>query len=409
MNRSSRFAAVAAVVALCATAAACGSNGSGTASGSGGGDGEVFKIGAVAPLSGQFAAVGAGLQEGLELGAKEVNADGGILGKQVEVEVLDSAGDPARGLAAAQQLISKDHVDFLFPDAFPNVVLAILQSTTQNHLVTLTTGSVPDITDMKKYPYSFSIGTPFDAYDNGMADQFKALHAERIGLLVTDDSSGEAFTAVWNKDFPAAGLQIVATEKYNSQATDVTATLQRLRAAEIQAIAFYGAGTQTSAVMQGIEALGWDVPIVAQNASVTGDLSTLVPAGVQDQFRAVALRILGRTSADQVDEQYRDFVAELKKSGAITSLVGSAATRDVVHVVKWAYEKAGSTDQDKVRAALESTEANPPELDLLAGPEPAFSSELHHMVATSYSADNLAVIKPSDPLDGTYQMLSKGN
>lgn len=399
MVRLGRKTAAVAALALSLAAAGCGAGGDS-------GSADTFTIGVVAPMSGPFAAIGTGIKEGMEYGADEVNAAGGILGRKVTVTVLDSAGDPARGLAAAQQLVEHDHVDFLYPDAFPNVVLAILQYTSSKHIVTMTAGATPAITDVAKYPYSFSIGAPFDAYDDQMAAQFKALGASRIGLLVTDDTSGTAFTTVWQKDFPAAGLTIGAVERYSPKATDVTAVLQRLRGENIQAIALYGAGTQTSAVMQGIQALGWKVPVVAQNSSVTGDLATLIPPGVQDQFRAVALRILGRSSPDQVDPKFQPFVDKLKQQGPIVSLVGSAVSRDIVQVVKWAYDKAGGEDPDKVRAVLESSHTSPPDVDLLGGPFPAFSPTVHNMSATTYPPDTLAVIKPSKPLDGTYEILA---
>ncbi|MFC0527724.1 ABC transporter substrate-binding protein [Phytohabitans kaempferiae] len=400
MVRGIRLTAAVTIGALCATLTACGGDDGGS------GSSDPFRIGAVAPLSGPYAAIGTGVKEGLELGAEEVNANGGILGRQVEVQTLDSAGDPARGLAAAQQLVERDKVDFVYPDAFPNVVLAILQYTSARNVLTVTAGATPAITEIDKYPFSFSIGAPFNAYDEQMAAQFKAINATDIGLLVTDDTSGTAFTAVWEKDFPAAGLNIKAVERYSPTATDVTATLQRLRGAGIQAIAFYGAGTQTSAVMQGIEALGWDVPVVAQTASVTGDLATLIPAAVQDQFRAVALRILGRSTPDAVDATFQPFTGKLKSAGPIVSLVGSAVSRDIVLLLKWAYEKAGSTDSAAVRTALESTGASPPDLDLLASPVPAFSATVHNMSATRFPPELLTVIKPSKPLDGTYEILA---
>jgi branched-chain amino acid transport system substrate-binding protein len=398
----------AALLVVGAMLAACGVSGSGgpTQTAAPTASKPPFKIGAVAPLSGTFAAIGAGIKEGLEYGAAEVNAKGGILGRQVTVQTLDSAGDPARGLAAAQQLIDGDKVDFLYPDAFPNVVLAILQYTSEHRVVTLTGGATPALTEIAKYPYSFAIGTPFNAYDEQMAAQFKAVGATKIGVLVTDDTSGAAFDAVWQKDFKAAGLTIVTTEKYSATATDVTATLQRLKFANVQALAFYGAGTQTSTVMKSIEALGWNIPVVAQNASVTGDLATLIPASVQNQFRAVTLRVLGRHATDQVDAQFKPFVDTLKQQGPIASLSGAAASRDIVLVVKWAYDKAGSSDANAVRTALETSQSTPPPLQLLAGPVPAYSPTMHDMGATRYPPDALTVIKPSKPLDGTYEIIS---
>lgn len=61
-----------------------------------------WKIGLQAPITGDLAQLGEGMLEGAQLAAAEINADGGLLGKDIEIVAIDDKGDPAAGTAAAK-------------------------------------------------------------------------------------------------------------------------------------------------------------------------------------------------------------------------------------------------------------------------------------------------------------------
>ncbi len=80
--------------------AACGSSDSSS------GDGDTWRIGLEAPLSGETANLGKGMLKGAQLAADEINADGGVLGKQIEIVEIDDAGDAKTGVNAANKAIA---------------------------------------------------------------------------------------------------------------------------------------------------------------------------------------------------------------------------------------------------------------------------------------------------------------
>lgn len=75
-------------------------------SGSDGTDSSTFRVGLEAPLSGEQSVLGEGMLKGAQLAAEQLNSDGGILGKQVEVVAIDDAADPATGVKAAKAAIA---------------------------------------------------------------------------------------------------------------------------------------------------------------------------------------------------------------------------------------------------------------------------------------------------------------
>ena len=98
MKRITRIAVAAvATAALTLGAAACSSDGD---------DGEKWRIGLEAPLSGDLEVLGDGMLKGAEMAASEINESGGLLGKEVEIVEIDDAADPDTGVEAANEAIS---------------------------------------------------------------------------------------------------------------------------------------------------------------------------------------------------------------------------------------------------------------------------------------------------------------
>jgi branched-chain amino acid transport system substrate-binding protein len=121
MKPHTRFLTLASAAVTAALLAACGSSGTPTSSGSGsssssssGGSKAPILIGASLSQTGDFSADGQAFQRGYELWAHDVNAHGGLLGRQVKLVFLDDKSDPTQGSTNVQQLISSDHVAMLF-------------------------------------------------------------------------------------------------------------------------------------------------------------------------------------------------------------------------------------------------------------------------------------------------------
>ena len=75
-------------------------------SGSSSSSSTTMRLGLEAPLTGSLSVLGKGMLEGAELAASQLNAKGGILGKQVEIIPINDAGDATTGVAAAQKAIA---------------------------------------------------------------------------------------------------------------------------------------------------------------------------------------------------------------------------------------------------------------------------------------------------------------
>src|SRR3954453_21187785 len=86
-----------------------------------------IKIGVVTPLTGTYAGIGQQVRWGLELAAKEVNAAGGIAGRQINLTVEDEEANPAVATQKAERLFQVTKVDFLTGTVNSGSTIAVAQ------------------------------------------------------------------------------------------------------------------------------------------------------------------------------------------------------------------------------------------------------------------------------------------
>ncbi|MGO8868679.1 MAG: ABC transporter substrate-binding protein, partial [Alphaproteobacteria bacterium] len=105
---------------------------------------EPVKIGMVNPLTGILSALAQSEVEGAQYARDEINKKGGILGRQVELLVEDSANDVGTGVQKTQKLIDRDKVDVILGDVNSGIAYAMLQVTSQKKVFHIVPGGHTD-------------------------------------------------------------------------------------------------------------------------------------------------------------------------------------------------------------------------------------------------------------------------
>src|SRR5215472_6136677 len=103
-----------------------------------------IRIGMVDPLTGVYAAPAGNEVTGAKLAVEQINAKGGILGRQVELLVEDSANDVGTGVQKARKLIERDNVNFIIGDVNSGIAAAIAQVTAEKKILHVVSGGHTD-------------------------------------------------------------------------------------------------------------------------------------------------------------------------------------------------------------------------------------------------------------------------
>jgi branched-chain amino acid transport system substrate-binding protein len=397
--------AVLAATSLLATTLAGCSGGSGNAATD---TNKPFVIGAVNSLSGDYAAVGKNIDRGIKIAVDEINAQGGILGRQVEVKSVDDAGDPGKTQLAVKSLVEQDKIDLLLPNPISSIRQVTLPYETQRKIFSIATSTTPALGDAEKYPYSFLNGVINERRGQAMAQLIADRETgKKVGILHASQLAQQGETAEFGKLQDAFGFKVTKDIEFAGGTTDFTAQLASLRdsgAEVVVAAAQYG--SFVNALMSGMQTLGWKAPVYIFPEGVTGNLAEQVPAGVSDQFNAMfeTAAIKSTTTDPNMDK----FVQTAAASGKIDYLMAMAYAYDDVWLAKWVYEKAqkdsNKTDGDSLKLAAEtiSGEKEFRYPQLVFKPNPGWTKDVHTTAAYDYS-NFYGVIKSGQIDNGRYK------
>jgi branched-chain amino acid transport system substrate-binding protein len=382
-------------------ATACGGDTGGDSTG--GKDEGPLLIGVVQPQSGPFAATGLSMIQGMKAQADAINDQGGILGRQIKLEIRDDGSDPQRSRAAVLELSEMDGIAAILPSAIAASTLSALPVTTQKKLYSASSCSAVECGDPSKYPYNFTVSLPFPLQMEAYLTATKQLFdPASIGFIVSNDTSGEGFAAAGADLAGKKGIDVTGTERFDPAGTDFTPLLQKLRASNPDVLLTWASGQTIGVVMRAVRDLGWDVPVIATSTVAIADLGSVVPAEVADQLHIVTYKVASRLG-NEIRPEFADIVKRASKYGDISSMVGVALGADTLTIYKYGVEQAKSFDTEKLVAAAErmGDDKNLPDDFLFGSGNPHYNSKQH--AANEVGLCSIyAVVQISERIDGTY-------
>ena len=164
------------------------------------------KMGMVEPLSGVYAKLAQAEVDGARLAVDQVNQNGGILGRQVELLVEDSANDAAVGVAKTKQLIDRDQVDFILGNVNSAVALAMTRVTAERRKLHIVTGGhVDEITGNRCSWNVFRVCKTTTMEANAIADTLIEKFGKRWYFLTPDYVYGYALQAAFERKLRERG------------------------------------------------------------------------------------------------------------------------------------------------------------------------------------------------------------
>jgi branched-chain amino acid transport system substrate-binding protein len=164
------------------------------------------RIGLVDPLTGVYAAIAQGEVDGAKLALDELNKQGGILGRPVELLIEDSANDVGTGVQKTRKLIERDNVNFIIGDVNSGIAIAMAQVTSEKKVLHIVSGGHTDPVTGSSCSWNvFRVcnSTTMDA--NAIADTLMQKFGKKWYFLTPDYAYGHSLQAGFVKKLTAAG------------------------------------------------------------------------------------------------------------------------------------------------------------------------------------------------------------
>jgi branched-chain amino acid transport system substrate-binding protein len=316
---------------------------------------EPIRVGAILAVTGPASFLGGPEARTLEMLAEEVNAKGGINGHKVELFIMDSEGKPEKAVSFAKQLIEEKKVLAILGPSQSGETMQIKGIAEEGKTILLSCAAAEVIVNpVAKWVFK----TPQKDSDAilWIFGQMKKMKISKIGFLSGNDGFGQAGKGQVEKLAPENGITILASEVYDKAASDLTAEVTKLKAAGAEAILNWSIVPAQSIVIKNARQIGFKGPIFQSHGfgnikyvEAAGEAAegVIFPAG-----RLLVVDVLPDSHPQKaILVKYKNEYEKKYKEDAST--FGGHAW-DAFMILAKAIEKAGSTDKEKVRDAIEN-------------------------------------------------------
>jgi branched-chain amino acid transport system substrate-binding protein len=352
------IAAATALVLTVAPLAGCGEKKETTASGGDASTGGTIKIGANFEMTGGQASFGNSSMKGLKLAVKEINAAGGVLGKQLELVQADNASKSEEATRAAQKLISNDKVVALIGPVTSTNTLGAVPVAQEKKVPLITTSATnPKVTvderTNKVNDYVFRVCF-IDPFQGKVAADFASKDLKVKNAAIYLDSSSDyskGLQKFFKETFTKNGGTIVAEESYQQKDTDFKAVLTRIKEKNPEFIYVPGYYEEVGKIVKQARELGIKAPIMGGDG---WDSPQLLEIAGKDALNNTYLS--NHYAADDSSAEIKKFVEAFKKDNNNETPDSLAALGyDAVNMLVDAIKRANSADPQKITDALAKT------------------------------------------------------
>ncbi|NYD40229.1 branched-chain amino acid ABC transporter substrate-binding protein [Nocardioides panaciterrulae] len=352
-SRKLLLAATLTLGALSLTACGQGLGSGSTADGSG-----PITIGMVVPLSGSSSAIGPYMQNGAQLAVNEINADGGIDGRDVKLEVADGACDPKTAVAAANKLVSSDIAASVGGYCSGATLPTLPVFAKQDIPMIIPAANSTQLVE-QKLPNVFLINGTGAQQAQAAMKWFDKEGASAVSLV--DDNTSYSVdiadkTAALLKE--SGGPDLAGRVSVTAGESDYSANVNAIITSHPDFVYWTGYYQEGGLIIRQLRQAGYQGPIMVGDGSVDG---SLVQIAGEKQAQGVFATM---TQTPDTLTNASGWIADYKKAFGADPGPFSTQSYDAVRVAAKAIEDAGSTDGKKMISALEALK----DFHLFSGP-----------------------------------------
>ena len=323
--------------------------------------GEPIKIGWLSSLTGPLSSAAIAENKGVQFAVDEINKKGGILGRPVELLTRDTAGEPAKAVNFATQLVFSDKVHVVIGPVNSGESLATVSVVAKAGTPNLIIGALEGLTDPVKYPRAFRLivtnGQWIKTANDYAVDVMKK---QKIAIIGDTSGYGTASAKQAADLLEKRGIKPVISLTIDANKADLTDEFTKMKAAGADVIMPWTAATSLHARMFNTRGdMQWDVPIVGHPALLALPVKPLLN---KPEYWSNAYAAGYKSTTYDDDGKLPPSTVELMDK--IKPALGGSIDftfwwvrlgYDCVKVIEHAIIKAGSTDPAAIEKALIET------------------------------------------------------
>jgi branched-chain amino acid transport system substrate-binding protein len=282
-------------------------------------------IGVSLPLSGPASGLGIPIKNQLALWPQT------IAGEKINLIILDDATDPAAGVKNARRFVSEDKVDLILGSGATPIAIAMAPVAAEAETVQLALS--PAALPPGKDKWTFRLPQSAEVMAHAVIDHMKKANVKTVGFIGYNDAYGEVWLNELQAKAPAAGLKVVAVERFARADTSVTAQALKIVGANPDAVLVVATGSGAAMPQKGLVERGYKGKMYQTHAAATRDLMRIGGKDVEGTFVVSGPALVGELlpDANPSKRPALDFVQQYEKMyGAGSRNQFAAHTHDAI-------------------------------------------------------------------------------
>ena len=306
---------------------------------------QAIKIANILELSGAGATAGTNFKNGVELAVKEINAAGGILGKQIETTTLDTQSNPGVAKGLTQKAVD-DGVFAVFGPVFSGSIMVSMAETKRAEVPNFTGGEAAAITKQGN-PYIFRTSFTQDTAMPKVARYIaNGVKAKTVAVMFVNNDFGKGGRDAVTKALEASGVKVVADISTDSGQVDFSAPVLKAKQSNADALFVYTNEEESARALRELRKQGWTKPIVGETTLTGQKVIELAGEAANGAVAHVGLTV------DSPNPLMLKFKANFYQAYKYISDHNGIKGYTGVYPMKAAIEKVGKLDKVAVAKAL---------------------------------------------------------
>lgn len=312
---------------------------------------EAVVIPCVCELSGAGAVSGTNLRDGAKLAAKEINADGGILGRQIDMPEYDTQTDPQTSRALVQKAIDAGAYAIV-GTVYSGSTIVNMMVAQQAGVPQFTGSEAPNITEQGN-PYIFRTSSSSAKGIPALTSYFKdTLGVQKIAVAWVNNEFGKGGHDVFLAEMEAAGIEVVADVPSEQGQADFAADISKIKESGAEAAFVYTNEEESARLLREAKKQGLDIPLVGEVTLTSQKVIDL--AGDAANGALAHVGITTEASVPSIREFAEKFESEYGRTTDHNGLKGYIG----VYAIKYVTEMIGEFDQEALSEKMHGLTLN---------------------------------------------------
>lgn len=317
---------------------------------------DTIRVGVNYELTGESATYGTNLNDGVMLAIEEINANGGVLGKQIEPVLIDNKSDATEVANVSTRLTTRENVVALLGPATSGSTKAAIPAAMQNKIPLISgSATADDVTvdgdgNVKEYAFKTCFN---DSFQGVMMAQFayNDLGLRKSAVLAdTTSDYAQGLSKAFQETFKKLGGRVLKAEAYAAGDTDFKAVLTNLKGTNPEFLFIPGYYEEVGLILRQARELGLDMPILGGDGYESPKLLELAGNDALNNIY-YSSHYSPKDDSEKVLNFKESFKAKHDKEPDAFNALGY----DAAYLLANAIERAGEADPEKIKVALEET------------------------------------------------------